>query len=79
MYFLTIYNHPTTTRSNTRNLRSHTVLSFTRGEREHTLPVGQSGGTGVQLTQTSHVSFWRLNDVIIIVYLSHSSICSEQV
>lgn len=25
------YNLPTTTRSNTRNFRSHTVFSFTRG------------------------------------------------
>ena len=61
------YRLPTVTRSNTRNLRSHTVLSFTRGGGGQTLPVGQSGGTGVQMTQTSLAIFWELNDFIRII------------
>ena len=34
------------TRSNTSNLRSHIVLSFTRGRGYHTYPWDQSEGTG---------------------------------
>ena len=43
-----------------------TLYFLSQGGGGHTLPVGQSEGTGVPLTQTSHVTFYQLNDCIII-------------
>lgn len=44
-----------------------TLYFLSQGGGGHTLPVGQSGGTGVQMTPASLATFWELNDFIRII------------
>ena len=71
------HNHPTLLGVTLKTL-GVTLCFLSQGGEYHPLPVGQSEGTGVPLTPASLATFWELNDFIIIVYLSHSSISSEQ-